>query len=322
MKKIIFILFATLAIASCDLLGGKDSDSFSDSVSDVVGPDNDISILAIETTPLVKQGETVTVDVIVTNSGISTVDEEFEISLNNQSQEVIIGNKTIASSLAPEDSIQVSYSWDTGDVTIGEHILVAKHTFEDDNAANDSLATTVTVSELDSTDIAVSDVRLPDMIEKGKVVDVEVDVKNVGSQDVDESITITLNDLTDGEALGTQEIEGEFAKGDSTTLIFSWDTQGLSLGGHELEARHDFDDENTANDSRTTSVNINETPVADIAVSAMEAPTEVTRGDQVDVSVTVGNTGNKDATDGFTVTLRDRTDNTQVASKSVSGMAA
>ncbi|PAU92030.1 hypothetical protein CK503_15950, partial [Aliifodinibius salipaludis] len=177
------------------------------------------------------------------------------------------------------------------------------------------------INETPVADIAVSAMEAPTEVTRGDQVDVSVTVGNTGNKDATDGFTVTLRDRTDNTQVASKSVSG-MAAGASTTLTFSWDTQGLSLGGHELEARHDFDDENTANDSRTTSVNINETPVADIAVSAMEAPTEVTRGDQVDVSVTVGNTGNKDATDGFTVTLRDRTDNTQVASKSVSGMAA
>ncbi len=314
MKKIIFILFATLAIASCDLLYNQDSDSFA--------PVNDISISAIETTPFAKRGEILTVGITVTNSGTSTIDEEFEILLNNQSEGVIIGSKTLASGLAPKDSIRVSYNWNTGNVTTGAKTLVAKHTFKDDNPANDSLQSTVTVSEPDIADIAVSEVRVPGTIEEGKIVDVEVDVKNIGNQDVNEIITIELEDLTDGKTIGTQKIEGGLATGDATTLTYSWDTQGYSIGEHDLSVAHDFADENSGNDTRTASITINGAPVTDIAVTSIEAPSEATQGDNAEVSVTVRNIGNKDTSEDFTVILRDRTDDKQIASKTISGLNA
>ncbi|NGP75638.1 hypothetical protein G3570_03280 [Balneolaceae bacterium YR4-1] len=311
MEKFTFILFATLAIASCDLLYNQDSDSSA--------PLNDISISAIETTSFAKQGEIITVGITVTNSGTSTIDEEFEILLNNQSEGVTIGSKFLDTGLAPKDSVRVSYSWNTGNVAPGTKTLVAKHTFEDDNPANDSLQSTVTVNEPDITDIAVTDVRLPDTIEEGKVVDVEVDVKNIGNQDVNETITITLDDLADGKTIGTQKIDGGLAIGDFTTFTYSWDTQGYSIGDHQLSASHDFADENTDNDTRKASVTINEAPITDIAVISLEAPSEATQGDNVQVKAKIENLGNQDVGDAIKITLVDQNDGTTIDSKSISG---
>lgn len=311
MKKIIFILFAALAIASCDLLYNQDSDSFA--------PVNDISISAIETTPFAKRGEVITVGITVTNSGTNTVDEKFEISLNNQSEGFIIGSKTLDSGLAPKDSIRVSYSWNTGNATPGTQILVAKHTFKDDNPANDSLESIVTVSEPDIADIAVSEISLPSTIDEGKVVDVEVNVKNIGNQDVNETITVELNDLTDGETISTKKLDGGLAKGESTTFTYSWNTQGYSIGDHRLSASHDFADGNSANDTRTASITINEAPITDIAVTSIVAPPEVTQGDNVGLKVGIENQGNQDVGNTITIALVDQNDGTTIDSKSISG---
>ncbi len=311
MKKFIFIIFATLAIASCDLLFNQDSNSFT--------PVNDISISAIETTPFAKRGDIINVGITVTNSGAKTVDEEFEILLNNQSEGDIIGNNTVASGLAPKDSIRVSYSWNTGNVTTGTKILVAKHTFKDDNPANDSLESIVTVSEPDIADIAVSEVRLPSTIEEGKVVDVEVDVKNIGNQDVNETITVKLSDLTDRKTIGSKKIDGGLATGDFKTFTYRWDTQGYSIGDHELSAGHDFADENTGNDTRTTKVTINEAPFTDIAVTSIEAPSKATQGDNVEVKIKIENRGNQDVDETITLTLVDQNDGSTIDSKSVNG---
>lgn len=314
MKKVILILFAGLAIASCDLLYNQDSDSSA--------PLNDISISAIETTPFAKRGDIITVGITVTNSGTSTIDEEFEILLNNQTDGVTIGNNTLSSGLAPKDSIRVNYSWNTGDVSLGPHVLVAKHTFKDDNASNDSLKSTLIVSEPDITDISVLDIKLPSEIEQGKVIDVEVDIKNIGNQDVNETINLVLKDLTDGKTIGTQTLEGGFTIGDSKTFTFRWNTQEYSIGDHELSAGHDFTDGNSENDTHIAKAAISKAPVADLAVTSIEAQSKATQGDNVEVSVTVRNVGNKNATDDVVVTLRDQTDNKRIATNTLSGLDA
>lgn len=318
MKKIIFILFAILAIVSCDL-HNQNSDSLSDSLSDLAIPVNDISISAIETTPSAKRGDILTVGIIITNSGTNSVDQEFEISLDNQSEGEIIGNKTLTSGLAPQDSIKVSYRWNTGNVTPGTQILVAKHTFEDDNPANNSLQSTITVSETDIIDITLSEVRLPNTIEEGNIVDVEVDLKNIGNQNVNETITIELSDLTDGKTIGIKKIDGEFTQEDSKTFTYSWDTEGYSIGDHQLSAIHDFADGKTDNNTFTTSVTINEAPFIDIAVTSLEAPSEATQGDNVKVKMTIENRGNQDVDETITITLVDQTDGTTIDSESISG---
>jgi hypothetical protein len=64
------------------------------------------------------------------------------------------------------------------------------------------------------------------------------------------------------------------------------------------------------------------TPVTDIAITSVNAPTSVTQGGTADVQVTVRNVGNQDVAAGFGVTLEDETDGVGIGTQSVSGLAA
>ncbi len=108
------------------------------------------------------------------------------------------------------------------------------------------------------TDIAVTGVSAPSSVVEGDVVSVDVTVENVGNQDVTGDITVTLDDDTDVVQIGTQTISGGLAAGGSTTLTYSWDTNGATLGDHTLTASHDFADDDATNDSRSTTVNVAE----------------------------------------------------------------
>ena len=110
------------------------------------------------------------------------------------------------------------------------------------------------------TDIAVTGVSAPASATQGDVVPVDVTVQNVGNQDVSSDITVTLHDDTDNVEIGSQTIVGGLAAGASATLDYTWDTQGASLRDHTLTASHDFSDENAANNSKSATVTLGDTP--------------------------------------------------------------
>ncbi|MGD2174538.1 MAG: CARDB domain-containing protein, partial [Candidatus Brocadiaceae bacterium] len=133
------------------------------------------------------------------------------------------------------------------------------------------------------TDIAVADVAAPSSAVQGDVVGVDVTVKNVGTVDVSSDIQVTLNDDTDSATIGTQTVSGGLSAGSATTLSFSWDTSGASLGTHTLTASQDFADDDAANDSNGTEVAVNET-TTELTVAAI-SPNSTSAGTSVDVTV-------------------------------------
>jgi hypothetical protein len=114
------------------------------------------------------------------------------------------------------------------------------------------------------TDIAVTDMITPvDVVILGDVIDIQVLVENVGDQDVEVDIPVTLTDTTDALQIGSQTIPA-LGVGVSTTLTFTWDTGqvlrginpvldgDLESGGvqtHDLEAVQQFSDDNSTNDT-------------------------------------------------------------------------
>ncbi len=126
------------------------------------------------------------------------------------------------------------------------------------------------------TDIAVTSVSAPSSVTQGDMVDVDVTVENVGTEDVASDIDVTLNDDTDAVTIGTETISGGLAAGESTTLTYSWDTSVSSLGDHTLTASHDFTDDDGSNNDASTTVNVTEESAGDNA-PAIDAFTVSTR---------------------------------------------
>ena len=85
-----------------------------------------------------------------------------------------------------------------------------------------------------TTDVSVTGVSAPGSAVQGDMVVVTVAVKNVGSVDVPDDITVTLTDTspaggTAGMVSAPQTIVGGLAAGGSTDLVYSWKTSAASL---------------------------------------------------------------------------------------------
>src|SRR5439155_10113212 len=103
------------------------------------------------------------------------------------------------------------------------------------------------------TDLAITKVSAPASVLQGTSANVDVIVKNVGNQDVTATFDVTLRDATDNVTVGTQSV-APLAAGASTTVTYSWNTTGSSLGSHTLTASHTFTDDNASNNQATTTV--------------------------------------------------------------------
>lgn len=161
-------------------------------------------------------------------------------------------------------------------------------------------------------DVAVTGITASTLAVKGALLDIAVTVANQG--DFDETFTVTLTDTTDAVTIGSTSVT--LAAGQSTSLSFTWDTTTSTLGDHILKAEADTvaGETNTDNNTATTTVTIKE-PSHDVAVTAVDAPLEVTGGDVAVINVTVENQGTY--TETITVTLTDITAGTQIGSQAV-----
>jgi len=104
---------------------------------------HDVAVTAVSAPSSVTQGDTVNVGVTVENQGVN--EETFDVTLSDTTGDVIIGVQSVT--LAVGEAKTVTFSWNTIDATLGDHILTASHDFADDDPSNDSKSTTVTVKE-------------------------------------------------------------------------------------------------------------------------------------------------------------------------------
>ncbi len=220
-----------------------------------VGPVTDIAVTAVDAPSSVVVGDTTSVDVTVENVGNQDVSSDIDVALEDETDVVTIGTQTITGGLVAGESVTLTYSWDTTDSSLGDHTLTGSHNFSDDDSTNDAKSTVVTVEE-ETTDIAITAVDAPGTVTQGDVVDVDVTVENVGNQDVSSDIDVTLVDETDGVTIGTRTISGGLAAGESVVLTYSWDTSNASEGDHTLTASHNFSDDDSTNDAKSTVVTV------------------------------------------------------------------
>jgi hypothetical protein len=247
-----------------------DDDAGNDANSTVVTVQaalTDIAVTAVSAPNSAVQGDVVSVDVTVENVGNQDVTSDIAVALDDDTDGVAIGAQMVSGGLTAGGSTTLTFSWDTGTSSPGDHTLTASQDFVDDQDGNDSNNTVVTVQAA-LTDIAVTAVSAPGSAGQGDVVSVDVTVENVGNQNVASAITVTLNDDTDAVAIGTQTIGSGLAAGVSTTLTYSWDTGTSSLGDHTLTATQGFADENVGNDVNSAMVTVTEVPSSDITLSA------------------------------------------------------
>ena len=134
------------------------------------------------------------------------------------------------------------------------------------------------------TDIAVTAVSAPASAVQEDVVSVDVTVENVGNQDVG-SFDVTLEDLTAPVEIGTQPV-ASLAAGASTTLTYSWNTFGASIGSHTLEGSHNLADDDVTNDSATTTVTVNEPTGGDTVTITKAVYNSKKNGGQLKVGAT------------------------------------
>ena len=71
----------------------------------------------------------------------------INVTLRDDTDNVTLGTQTISGGLTAGASRTLNYSWDTQGASLGDHTLTASHDFSDENAANDSKSTTVTITD-------------------------------------------------------------------------------------------------------------------------------------------------------------------------------
>jgi subtilisin len=213
------------------------------------GDIHDVAVVAIAAPSAVTVGAAATINVTIQNQG--TVSETFNVVLT-ESPGGFTNTKTIT--MAAGDTTGATPTDHTITVTAGP---VPNETDTADNSRSAVIAV-----DLALTDIAVTAVNAPSSVVQGETVHVSVTVRNVGNQDIVNSIVLTLSDDTDATTIGSQTIIGGLSAGALTTLNFTWNTSGASIGDHTLTAKHGFTDGNAGNNSLSTVVTVEQEQAA------------------------------------------------------------
>lgn len=101
-------------------------------------PVTDVAIMGVGAPTTVTQGDIVSVDVSVRNTGNQDVGDDIVVTLRDDTDVVDIGSQTITGGLPAGATTTLSFSWDTQSASVGTHTLEASHDLGDDNPGNDS----------------------------------------------------------------------------------------------------------------------------------------------------------------------------------------
>ena len=152
-------------------------------------------------------------------------------------------------------------------------------------------------------DLAVSKVDAGGSAVVGEDVTVSVTLQNVGTEAINnEKATVTVVTFLDSDGGSTPgptstlpDVNLDIQPGDTKLVTLELKTGGEDVvaGSYTLEASHNFDDDVTDNNTKTTTL-VLEDPLMDLAVSKVDAGGSAVVGDDVTVSVTLENVGNQD----------------------------
>jgi subtilase family serine protease len=221
----------------------------------VNAPAFDVAVTALSAPASVGRGSTPTIGVTIQNVGGQNVSGSIAVTLTDATAGVTIGTQTITG-LAGNASATRNFNWNTATAALGAHTLVANHSLADADASNNQRSTSVNVTSAPA-DLALASITAPAQVTVGDTAPVVVTVQNVGGQDVAATFDVVLTDGgAAGVVVGTQTIAG-LPLGATATRTFSWNTAGVTTGGHTLIATQKYVDANASNNARAIIVTVN-----------------------------------------------------------------
>jgi hypothetical protein len=105
----------------------------------------DVAVQSVSAPSSATQGDAVNVVVTVQNVGTQDVATAFDVTLRDSTDNLVIGTQAVPG-LAAGASAPLTFVWNTTGGSIGSHALIARHTFVDENAANDANTAAVMIN--------------------------------------------------------------------------------------------------------------------------------------------------------------------------------
>jgi len=226
----------------------------------------------------VTEGETVTVDYTVENTGDLSDTQDIVFSVDNV-EVARAGDIELAGGESFSDTF--TYQTEEGDAPA---ILV------DIQSEDTGQEREVTVNEPTPASFAVDIVSTTSPVVESETLDVTATVENTGDLADTQSITLTVGSVTDDT---TVSLDG----GESTTVTLSWDTQPGDAGEHTATVASD-------NDTSSTGVLVEQPASFDVAITDTNSP--VVAGEALNVTATIENTGDRSDTQSIDLRIGDQ----------------
>lgn len=185
------------------------------------------------TPPVVKQGEHVTIQVVIENEGTQT--ETFDVTyyFNN----TVIGTK-IVTNLTAGHQTTIAFDWNTAGLPVGNYMVTAwadsSSSIVETNEADNWCAslTIVTIEQAPIHDVtAISQVPNKTSVLQGALVDINVTVSNLG--DFSETFNVTC--FYNNNPISYQTVANLTPK-TSTSIVFAWNTTEIEPGVYYILA--------------------------------------------------------------------------------------
>jgi hypothetical protein len=312
--------------ATADTVSGETdtADNSASTTSEVILPTtHDVTVDSVTAAATILQGTSATVDVQITNNGGAT--ETFNVTLVSDLDGTI---QVLSSSpLGAGNTTTLNFTWNTDvSTTPGLHTLTATADTVpgETNTGDNSAQTTTTVTWHDVEAVSVT---APASTTEGDTAAVDVVVRNNG--DFSETFDVTLASDLDGTIQVLSS--GALGAAGQTTLNFSWDTTGATIGTHTLTATAATvtgELDATNNSASTTADVVSAGPVNDLAIIAMStipASPIATCGSNlngINVIVTIENQGTVAEANFFVDLASNHPDDPNFPSQQVTSLAA
>jgi len=273
-----------------------DDNSYSDGVVQII-PVHDVAVTnVIPSQTVVVRGSLL--DINVTAANLGDYSEDFNVTV--YANGTYVGSQNIT--LATGSSATLIFTWNTMDVALGNYVLSAYawpvpgeiHT--DDNLYSDGIVRIIPHSPWH--DVAVTGVSpSQDVVGQGVPLNINVAVANPGDFVETFNVTVYANSSYIDSRNVTLAVEG------SETIIFTWNTTGVSLGNYAMSAyAWPVPGETRTDDNSYSDGVVQIIPVHDVAVTnVIPSQTVVVRGSLLDINVTAANLG--DYSEDFNVTV-------------------
>lgn len=236
--------------------GGYDAEVSSETdeavwdVNVVSEPEFDVTIDG--TNSPVTEGETLTVDATVENTGEATGTQDVALSVGDSQRD------STELTLEPGESRSITLEWATGDGDAGGYTATVE-------SETDSDATDVTVAGTEGFTVSLTSVVEP--VEEGESVIAVAEIRNTGN----ERATRTVELLIDDERVDTDEVT--LRSGESTRVSLGWSTEVGDAGTYTLTVASPSDAESTAVEVTPTDETPTHTPTATPSPTPTPTPT-------------------------------------------------